>query len=186
MYQTILNATKDVSFLPPEGKYPGRLVALKDMPLTEAKPHPRIRLLFKLEVPNSGGITFMAGRNIPPNLSIGSDLYWFLKPWIGEKMTMIEEAGNLLGLVNEEGLVTVKHIVTKHYPRPYVNVECVEPLNPVAAKTVTVLVPKFVPVQPEKANTVSTNTSTGAQAFLSASRPEKCVCCGQALPVAKG
>jgi len=104
MYQTILNATKDVSFLPPEGKYPGRLVALKDMPLTEAKPHPRIRLLFKLEVPNSGGITFMAGRNIPPNLSIGSDLYWFLKPWIGEKMTMIEEAGKSLGPCQRGGI----------------------------------------------------------------------------------
>lgn len=186
MQHTVISSTEEISFLPPEGKYPGRLVSVKDLEPTEAKPNPLVRLLFELEVPNSKGVKFMAARNFRPNFSTGSSLHWFIQAWAGEKVAKaVEMAGSLWGMINEQGLVTVKHVQGDGFSRPFVNIDKVEPLQPALTKTVTVTVPKFVQVQPENTNTVSTNTSTSAQAFLSASRPEKCVCCGQALPVTK-
>lgn len=150
-----IQSISDASYMAPEGCFFSRFHSHDTGP--DKNGEIKLRLRFELEVPNSNGIPFMAGRFINPILVEGSELYWFLKPWLDEEglSEFIESGADFDKLLGTTGWVRIEHRYTGR-PKPFVFLESVTAERP-ESDSITVNVPKLIkPVIP----TTSTKTVT--------------------------
>lgn len=139
------------SYMAPEGSYLARLDSQDTGP--DKNNEVKTRLRFELEVPDSNGIRFMAGRSCNPILAEGSDLHWFIKTWLGEEQFQrwMEAGADFNSLIGRCGIVEIKHVYGKH-PKPFVKIASIRPVGSVQ-DSVTVNVPKLVKAIIGKSNT---------------------------------
>ena len=146
------------SYMTPEGSYLARLDSQDTGP--DKNNEVKTRLRFELEVPDSNGIRFMAGRSCNPILAEGSDLHWFIKTWLGEEefQRWLEAGADFNSLIGRFGIVEIKHVYGKH-PKPFVKIASIRPVDAVE-DGVTVNVPKL-----SKAARPTASTRTATQAI---------------------
>ena len=163
-----LNRSEGHSYMSPEGCFFSRFHSHDTGP--DKNGEIKLRLRYELDVPGSNGLPFMAGRTINPLLVEGSDLYWFLKPWIGEeRLTELMVSGaNFDTLIGTTGWATIEHI-DNNQPKPYVYLESVVAERP-ESDSITVNVPKLV-----KAVMLTASTRTVTQAIPAAVPVERTI-----------
>lgn len=138
----------------------------------------KLRLRFALDVPNSNGIPFMGGRTINPVLDEGSDLYWLLKPWLGEAglREFIESGADFDKLLGTTGWSTMRHRYTGQ-PKPYVYLESVVPEKP-ESDSITVNVPRVVKAGSNTATSTRNVASAVAAPGTKTATASTCPYCG--------